>query len=134
MGTDYDAYAVIGCEVTGKLYDEVKERGCRCPSPMDAGAKFCAHCGDLAWKAKMVARPYFNSFESTIGTMSVSFTTDNERAFAGFRSKVNETKTADFWPVPNPANFFDAVKSELEHFGLWDPSSFGLWCVMRCSY
>jgi len=132
MGTDYYAYAVIGCEVTGKLYDETGVRQCGCPLGV---GRFCEHCGkSTELRVRRTPKPFYDEDHSTIGSLKVSFTTDDKRAFAGLRTKASVMGGADLWPIPNPADFFDAVKAELEKFGLWDPTTFGLWAVMHCSY
>jgi len=139
MGTDYYAYAVIGCEVTGKLYDETGVRRCDCPI---GPGRFCAHCGkSTALEVRHTPKTFYDENAHTIGILTVSFTTDYKRAFAGIRTKVSSEGVysekkgyADLRPIPNPADFFNVVKAELEKFDLWDPSSFGLWAVLHCSY
>lgn len=137
MGVDYYAYAVIGCEVTDKLCDTVLERRCACPPP-PIQAAYCPTCGSSTGPIeRQIFKPWYNADDQTIGSLTVSFTTNDKRAIAGLRSKVSSSSErlgfADVWPISS-AEFIETVKAELEKFGLWDPATFGLWAVLHCSY
>jgi len=133
MGVYYYAYAVIGCEVTGKLYDEIEVRRCQC-TPAPVSSKYCPECGSLAApRSERTPRPYFDEDASVIGGLMVTFANDKKRAFAGLRACVTMNGDASLLSIPDPVMAFDAVRAELERFGLWNPASFGLWAVMNVS-
>lgn len=136
MRTDYTAIAVLGCEVTGKLYQQVEVPGCACSAGKEG--KFCPSCGkSTAPILEEVARPFYDQDKRRIGTLSVKFSTDYERAFAGVVVDSDaRAKSAGLFPLREGdiLGTIQRIRSTLEPIGLWDPSLFGLWSVMHVSY
>lgn len=147
MGVDYYAYAVIGCEVTGKLYDEAKMevRQCDCPSG-GTPATFCAYCGRriaTVTRVKRTPKPFYEEENDRLllpggGHLTVRTTEDNKQAFAGIATNAVDTCGDSSTRIAfEPGSFslaYDAVRAGLESLGLWDPATFGVWAVMCCSY
>lgn len=146
MGTDYYANAVIGCEVTGKLYRTFEVPGCRCTA--DKGGKFCPSCGKSTIpRQEEEPMPFYDEdnqclrIEDPSGTsvtIPVRYSTDRKRAFAGIFSVVDDDhrEGAKLLPMLEDriGEEIRKIRSALEPLGLWDPSTFGLWSVLTVSY
>lgn len=141
MGADWYARAVLGCEVTGKLYRiELKPS---CAHAFDRTAfKFCPHCGkDSRDVENEVPIAGYDPDEGVINTRSgpvrVAWTTDQKRMFAGFVAKADDHYSDGASMMPSSPGLVapaDWVREALEPLGLWDPATFGLWALLYCSY
>lgn len=135
MGVDYYAYAVIGCEVTGKLYRMVTKENPDCPHAKAPDAAFCSRCGRTA--RVDVREPIPGLDGDRLGILQVVKTTDARRHFAGVAVGTisrHHNDDADASALVITAETIRSVQSELERFGLWDPDSFAMWAVQYISY
>lgn len=116
MGADYYARTIVGCEVPhAKLYDK-------------DGTELVVNFAD----------------DQKVGPLVAYSTTDNERWFVGIASARVESeilgeasmlRPLDGVALFGPAPSMEAtVRATLEPLGMWDPDTFGIWCVMHCSY
>lgn len=132
MGADYSAYAVIGCEVTGRLYSSKVIPGCKHPAA--AGVKFCSTCGA---KSRLEHTPIkgYNPDEETLAGLRVYTTGEKERAFIGIGTDSTDTcgSEAQFLNLDELAEARTRIKSKLAPLGLWDQETYGLWSIMHCS-
>lgn len=138
MSIDWTMAAVIGCEIpVAKLHTElVLEPGCA-HTLVRTNSRFCSECGAPARKVERSPIAGYDEDEQTLGAMSVAFTTDNERAFAGYVVAVRAEGGKVGHEALHPeelASMREAVRVVLEPLGLWDAHSFGLYAVPRCSY
>ena len=131
MSASYYARAVIGCEVTGKLYRQVTVPSC---AHVNAPTmKFCGECGKPTAK-QTIEEPVtgYDADNDKIDALGVCHTTDKKRSFVGVVVAARDWKDTamrvDFATVQ------ERVRSVLEPRGLWDSTSFGLWSVLYCSY
>ncbi len=115
MSVDYYAYALIGCEVTGKLY-QTNANGERVPFD------------------------YLDEDNMQIGSLSVIRSRcddDGNRWFCGIATTAAEGAYHG-QEVKGPVVGFDKaeerVRKVLEPLGLWNPTSFKLWAINYCSY
>jgi hypothetical protein len=135
MGADYYAYAVIGCEVTGKLYKPAVEPGCLHKNPPTQA--FCGTCGKKTVKHTEIPIDGFDPDDNLLvfngRALKVVHTTDDERAFAGLTTTaIDHRDSATRIDLDTFAR--EMVQEVLEPLGLWDPTSFGIWSVLFCSY
>jgi hypothetical protein len=138
MGVSYGAYAVIGCEVTGKLYREVVRStacthvGMVAPAAAHLVPKFCPQCGKRQSQIDRVPIDAYNENSGTLNGLKVERIVDGDRAFAGIVVMANQSDPATCMMIP--INEFDAraelVRTILDEIGLWDPNTFGLWALL----
>lgn len=150
MGTSYYAYAIIGCEVTGKLYREV-EVPTRCEHAGAAivshdvyvvngpQAKFCAQCGKQQSKMELQPIEQYDEENSALNGLIVVWSgyrgnaRKDLRSFAGIVVEAH-LEGGYVTRMPVPINEFDnraeMVRDALQEVGMWDPDSFGLWAVL----
>lgn len=122
------AYAVIGCEVTGKI--AMVRRGRGCTHVIEPERPFCGWCGKPIEVTQMVA---FDDLElhaqlELVGIKLIKG--DDDRMFAGVVSMslfaaTPERRDLEFDGLE------DGVQTALEPHGLWDSDCFGLWAVLK---
>lgn len=122
------AYAVIGCEVTGKI--AMVRRGRGCTHVMEPDRPFCGWCGKPMEVTQGVA---FDDLElhQQLEAVGIKLIAGSDgRMFAGVVSTVLFAAT----PMRRELEFEgleDGVQTALEPHGLWDPACFGLWAVLK---
>lgn len=145
MGTSYCAFAVLGCEVTGKLYRDV-EIGDWCAHNPGAWvgtlAKFCPQCGKAQTKIERRPIEQFDPDDGILNGLKVAFAGNRAglanfemRAFAGIVVETDwDSECATRMAIPIEPHALDEraaiVQQALEEIGMWDPDSFGLWAVL----
>jgi hypothetical protein len=134
MGASWRAHAVIGCEVTGKLIQDVSRPGCAHVT-LPSSAPFCAQCGKRASVIEKEPIAGYDGDNETIGTFAVVGTTDESRQFVGYAISASDYKeSASMRAILDVGAIKTALRSTLEPMGLWAEESFGLWSVLHCSY
>lgn len=146
MGTSYYAFAVLGCEVTGKLYRDVEVLApCIHGSRLTAMSKFCPQCGQAQTEMERHAIEHFDEDDGILNGLKVVYggfygaPRDDLRAFAGIVIETNtDGSYATRMMCPSDDGAFQrlmgmsavTVQTALEEIGMWDPDSFGLWAVL----
>lgn len=135
MSANWSAYAVVGCEVTGKLFQKVIVPGCR-HTQLPSSAPFCSQCGNPSNRIEKHPISGYNNDTAKIGTFSVVSSTDSRRQFVGLtiEAEDDDRTSARMQALPDFATIKAALHTVLEPMGLWTEESFGLWAVLRCSY
>jgi hypothetical protein len=130
MGVEWNANTVVGCEVPrDKLYKTSVVSGCRHANA--PGAKFCSQCGAKAWIEQEEPIDRYDRDRGKLGTLSVCGTTDGERMFVGIVSESCDQGRSQAKKMPIYLDAEVIVRQQLDPLGLWDPTTFGIWCVMR---
>jgi hypothetical protein len=130
MSIDWSAYAVIGCEVTGKLIQKIRSPGCKHNKP--SGSPFCAQCGLPSSVIEEIPIAGYDRDAAKIGTFSVVGTSDDRRQFVGFMVGAGDFDQARMRPLPDFTEIKTALCAVLEPLGLWTEESFGLWSILCC--
>lgn len=141
MSTDYRAYAVLGCEVTGKLYRDVTVSTPCVHGGLGSHSKvapFCPQCGKRQTKVEKRPIEHYDENDMVLNGLKVEHagylgnSRDHIRSFAGIVVMAEVGNYAIGMAIP--INGFDEraeiVRSALEEIGMWDPDSFGLWALL----
>lgn len=160
MGADYTAHAIIGIalpsqESLPKLNKKVRKRAFKHSFEDDGETKFDPKTGKPLWLDE------FEEVESDDPVvvydtddepselekgqkilkapkgMEFRYGTDNGELFLGVvvsTGSSNGGEETEFLPMPDVNKIRDDLKACLEPLGLWDPSVFGLYANLYCSY
>ncbi len=140
MGTSYSAKAVIGCEITGKLFYEATE-AVPCAHNPTIGVAYCPMCGkkqyEPTWKLVDAAKWADDESLILVGDLPVVFAGYLGNKAHELRAFVGIVATSDSYndyatrlDGKDLAQWRDLVKQQLEPIGMWDESTFGLWAVL----
>jgi len=132
MGVNYSAIALLGCEVTGKLYRNVTLRRCNHEYPADSA--YCPRCGVVAGPIAGAAEaiPGYDAGTNDFEGLPVRHTTDGQRSFIGISTPLTEDAVGVV--LDDSADIKVKLRAKLEPHGLWDEATFRMWAIRGFLY